>query len=31
MPNGSPNEKYQFFVNLCKNNLHMVICMSPVG
>lgn len=30
-PVGSPNEKYQFFVSLCKKNLHMVICMSPVG
>jgi len=28
---GSANEKYQYFVSLCKKNLHMVICMSPVG
>lgn len=31
MPNGTINEKYQFFVSLCRANLHMVICMSPVG
>ena len=30
-PVGSFNEKYQYFVSLCKANLHMVICMSPVG
>ena len=30
-PVGSANEKYQYFVSLCKKNLHMVICMSPVG
>jgi dynein heavy chain len=28
---GTPNEKYLYFVQQCKKNLHMVICMSPVG
>ena len=28
---GTPNEKYNFFVSKCKQNLHLVICMSPVG
>lgn len=29
--NGTPNEKYGYFVKQCKKNLHLVICMSPVG
>lgn len=29
--NGTPNEKYGYFVKTCKKNLHLVICMSPVG
>ena len=28
---GTPNEKYAYFVQQCKKNLHLVICMSPVG
>ncbi|CAD8115295.1 unnamed protein product [Paramecium sonneborni] len=28
---GTPNEKYGYFVKQCKKNLHLVICMSPVG
>ena len=28
---GTPNEKYLYFVQQCKKNLHLVICMSPVG
>ena len=28
---GTPNEKYSYFVSQCKKNLHLVICMSPVG
>ena len=32
MPAGTtPNQKYSYFVNKCKENLHMAICMSPVG
>lgn len=27
----TPNQKYSFFVNKCKENLHLCICMSPVG
>ena len=25
------NQKYSYFVNKCKENLHLAICMSPVG
>ena len=28
---GTSNEKYGYFVKQCKKNLHLVICMSPVG
>ena len=28
---GTPNEKYGYFVTQCKKNLHLVSCMSPVG
>lgn len=28
---GSPNEKYQYFVQQCKKNLHIVLAFSPVG
>ena len=28
---GTPNEKYQFFVSACRKNLHLCVCMSPVG
>jgi len=28
---GTPNEKFQYFVSLCKKNLHMVLTFSPVG
>jgi dynein heavy chain len=27
----SPNEKYQHFVQKCRLNLHIIICMQPVG
>ena len=27
----TPNQKYSFFVDKCKENLHMAICFSPVG
>jgi dynein heavy chain len=27
----SPSELYAYFVEMCQSNLHMVICMSPVG
>lgn len=28
---GSAGELYRFFVDACRQNLHLVICMSPVG
>jgi len=28
---GTPNEKYQYFVQQCKKNLHIVLTFSPVG
>jgi len=28
---GSPSELFDFFVERCRQNLHMVVCMSPVG
>ena len=31
VPGLTPNKKYAMFVQNCKENLHMVICMSPVG
>lgn len=31
MPVGTMNQKYAYFVAQCKENLHLVICMSPVG
>ena len=29
--NMSHNEKYQLFVQRCRLNLHIIICMQPVG
>ena len=29
--NGTPNEKFQYFVSQCKKNLHLVLTFSPVG
>jgi len=29
--NMSNNQKYAFFTKICKNNLHMIITVSPVG
>jgi dynein heavy chain len=31
MPIGTMNQKYAYFVSKCKENLHLVLCMSPVG
>ncbi len=31
MPIGSMNQKYAYFVQKCKENLHLILCMSPVG
>lgn len=31
MPVGTMNQKYGYFVSKCKENLHLVLCMSPVG
>lgn len=31
MPSGTPNQKYGYFISKCKENLHLAICMSPVG
>jgi dynein heavy chain len=31
MPTGTMNQKFAYFLKLCKENLHMIICMSPVG
>ena len=31
MPNGTNNQKFSYFVKCCKENLHMVLCFSPVG
>ncbi len=28
---GNPAEKYSFFVRRCRENLHVVLCMSPIG
>lgn len=28
---GTPQEKFQIFTQRCRINLHVVICMSPVG
>ncbi|MFO0131371.1 MAG: hypothetical protein ACK52J_02155 [bacterium] len=25
------NQKYSYFVSKCKENLHLLLCMSPVG
>lgn len=27
----TPNQKFSYFITKCKENLHMAICMSPVG
>ena len=29
--NHTPTEVFEFFVDECKKNLHLVICMSPIG
>ena len=29
--NNTPTETFEFFIDECKKNLHMVICMSPIG
>lgn len=29
--NGTPNEKFTYFVSQCKRNLHLVLAFSPVG
>lgn len=28
---GTTNQKYAYFVKNCKENLHLIICMSPYG
>jgi dynein heavy chain len=28
---GTPLEKYQQLVKQCKKNMHLVVCMSPIG
>mmetsp|Transcript_28815 Transcript_28815/g.26061 ORF Transcript_28815/g.26061 Transcript_28815/m.26061 type:complete len:311 (+) Transcript_28815:322-1254(+) len=28
---GTPNQKYNVFVQRCKENLHLILCLSPVG
>ena len=28
---GSLSEMYKFFVSRCRNNLHIVLCLSPIG
>ncbi|EAS04067.1 axonemal dynein heavy chain (macronuclear) [Tetrahymena thermophila SB210] len=30
-PGGTPNEKYKYFVKVCRQNLHLVLAFSPVG
>lgn len=30
-PGGTPNEKYKYFVKICRKNLHLVLAFSPVG
>jgi dynein heavy chain len=30
-PEGTPGQLYAYFVERCKNNLHIVICFSPIG
>jgi dynein heavy chain, axonemal len=29
--NQTPTDTFEFFIDECKKNLHMVICMSPIG
>jgi dynein heavy chain len=31
MPHGSINQKYAFFIKQCKEQLRLILCMSPVG
>lgn len=28
---GTPDQLYAYFVERCKNNLHIVLCFSPIG
>jgi len=28
---GTANEKYNYFISKCKENLHLILCFSPVG
>jgi dynein heavy chain, axonemal len=28
---GSPAELFAFFINRCRTNLHVVLCLSPIG
>jgi dynein heavy chain len=30
-PEGTPAQLYAYFVERCKQNLHIVICFSPIG
>jgi len=30
-PDGTPAQLFQFFLEKCKNNLHIVLCFSPIG
>lgn len=29
--NMSQNQKFQFFIEQCKKNLHILLCFSPIG
>lgn len=31
MNTGSPAELFAFFINRCRTNLHVVLCLSPIG
>ena len=31
IPRGTMNQKFGYFINKCKENLHILICMNPVG
>ena len=31
MQNGTINQKYAYFVKTCKDQLHLILCMCPIG
>ncbi len=30
-PEGTPSQLFAFFQERCKNNLHIILCFSPIG